>query len=741
MSERLDRWVSAGIREEIEQRFYAKVNKQADFNHLARDPDFMAAPNRHVGLFADHGVSHVRDIAHQVIDVLEICHGVLIPHRNPQRFVFMQGYVVLLAYFHDIGMLDFSRFGRYMHPEFAAQAVFDPVLDDLIDSIWKENSGGLAWHLRTLVDEGVSTQEPMMVLRELLSLSIGHSKSKISVDILNDPVLLREKLIKTITTGLRTLYVEQQIAGEQSGMEKSIEGNEPVRPNQLIDRYSHIFPEGAYCWLVDSDPRLQALAEDAIDTVRILRAADALRKRGSVLRTSGHYQIFVDQYRGNAVYALQLGDNQLYLLELHDEISAGEANIACSELEQEGNLRVAFHRGSFGAPGAKERAAHAAATVINDIQSDVIGSFYRSTELIGLKPASEMLILLEETGDDISFPQMVRDTLFKLNPDIEKRVEVTPSLKYVHAQERERYLTAKPITWDSKTRCELLARVGRSGYPAERIDPEHAFDDVRLATLEIGEVLIEARSPSSFVYLPLGPGLKITPLGEYRSFSVQPWMLLGMTGVIRGAERNSSIVAERGLQVLIIPKSTYLTCWHHTLSLEAFRTAIAQAVGNFSSPADTLSLLEKRLLLQTVPVFKSLDQQAFTVLASRVREMHFAPDELVFEKDSIGNSLFVVVDGSLQVDSDSLILDRLGPGDVFGEMAAITPELRMASITAVTDSKLLRLDQRDLNYLIDNDSEIARGIIQALAGFLRKRTIEMAELKKQLDQTSSNRAA
>ena len=71
------------------------------------------------------------------------------------------------AYFHDIGMVDFSAFGRAMHPEFAAQALFDPALEDLIEAIWLENSGGLAWHLFALVQSGELGQDPRQVLREL----------------------------------------------------------------------------------------------------------------------------------------------------------------------------------------------------------------------------------------------------------------------------------------------------------------------------------------------------------------------------------------------------------------------------------------------------------------------------------------------------------------------------------------------------------------------------------------------
>ena len=45
----------------------------------------------------------------------------------------------------------------------------------------------------------------------------------------------------------------------------------------------------------------RALADDAIDAVRLVRAADALRQRGTTLRTSAGYEIFIDTDSGDAV--------------------------------------------------------------------------------------------------------------------------------------------------------------------------------------------------------------------------------------------------------------------------------------------------------------------------------------------------------------------------------------------------------------------------------------------------------
>ena len=107
MSKQLDRWVSAEIREQIEQRFYAKVNQQATFEQLLHDPAFMEQPQNHVALFDDHGVVHMRDIALQVLNVLRAAHGLLIPQRSALQFDTICGYGVLVTYFHDIGMINF----------------------------------------------------------------------------------------------------------------------------------------------------------------------------------------------------------------------------------------------------------------------------------------------------------------------------------------------------------------------------------------------------------------------------------------------------------------------------------------------------------------------------------------------------------------------------------------------------------------------------------------------------------
>ncbi|MEZ4719934.1 MAG: hypothetical protein R2851_28180 [Caldilineaceae bacterium] len=634
----------------------------------------MAAPHHHVGLFADHGVVHVRDVARQILDVLTTAHGTLIPPRQrpPVRLDAGTGRLAGLLPRHRHGRL--LPFGRAMHPEFAAQAVVDPALDDLVDWIWQENSGGLAWQLLLLAERGVLQQDPKLTLRELLSLSICHSKSKIPVALLNDPVALRARMVDVISTDLRVLAATQgaripEAAGAQADVDAPSGVNPPFGLNPHMARFAHLFPHAVYGWLAHDHPLLRELAEDVIDTARALRAADALRQRGTVLETSGHYQVFVDQHRGNAVYALRLDADRLFALELSDPISAGEANVAGTELDPAGDLRISFHRGAFRNPGATEHAARCAALVILDIQQDVIDSFRRATDVPGLKGADDIAILVEETDDNAEFARMVQRAVAAIDPAGAARIRVTPSLSRVQPTERARYLAAAPVTWDVTTRRELLDRLGRTGHPAARIDVEQAFVNVRIATLHAGDVLIEAATPSSFVYLPLGSGLMIAPLGGYHSFPAAPWLLLGTTGVVRGAERSATIVAERDVQVIMIPKSVYLAHWHHTLSLEEFQAAVKRRCGTTRRPG-----------WMPQPVGKNGDPPGDVLVQDRrtgrwprwphaqgcspgcARACHHHRD--------VGDSLFVVASGALTVPGRRRARTYAGTREVCGALAA-----------------------------------------------------------------------
>ena len=70
----------ASVRDRIEQSFYRSVNEQSKLENLIRNRLFLEDAAKLPAFYSDHGVVHVRDVAKQVLRVLQTINGVLNPH-------------------------------------------------------------------------------------------------------------------------------------------------------------------------------------------------------------------------------------------------------------------------------------------------------------------------------------------------------------------------------------------------------------------------------------------------------------------------------------------------------------------------------------------------------------------------------------------------------------------------------------------------------------------------------------
>jgi hypothetical protein len=246
--------------------------------------------------------------------------------------------------------------------------------------------------------------------------------------------------------------------------------------------------------------------------------------------------------------------------------------VASSILDRDGNLRIAFHRGCFLRPEVVQRATRYAACAVHDIQADVLDSFQllAAQEVSGARTALSARasqIFLEAVDDNPAFAGMVREQLYALSPQLRGRVQLVPPNRPGRqaaepTDEDARYAAASTLSWGRAERRAAVARLARGGHNMAAVQLDAAFEQVRLTRLRAGETLLEAGHTARFVYIPLGEGLMVVPLGGYPSFAAPAWLPLGTTGVIRGAQRNATIYATRDLALLVIPQAVYLNAWH-----------------------------------------------------------------------------------------------------------------------------------------------------------------------------------
>lgn len=124
--------------------------------------------------------------------------------------------------------------------------------------------------------------------------------------------------------------------------------------------------------------------------------------------------------------------------------------------------------------------------------------------------------------------------------------------------------------------------------------------------------------------------------------------------------------------------------------------------------------IEKLLLLKSVPLFKYTPDDILLELAHSLKEHYAAAGEMIMQKGEFGQVMYIIARGKVKVHDKDNVLAELEELDVFGELAALSPEVRTASVTAVENSVLLKINNEMLYDMMEMHIGLVRGIIEVL---------------------------
>jgi uncharacterized protein len=158
------------------------------------------------------------------------------------------------------------------------------------------------------------------------------------------------------------------------------------------------------------------------------------------------------------------------------------------------------------------------------------------------------------------------------------------------------------------------------------------------------------------------------------------------------------------------------------------RFQLSQGISAEGPSAETslLSIPERIAILRGVSLFAQTPDDILEEVASLLTSIDLPGGETIFHKGDYGDCMYIIVRGRISIHDGELVLNMLGPLDVFGEMAILDSDPRVASATAVEETQLLRLAQEPFYKLMAHRTEFARGIIRVLNGHLRGRVRDVA---------------
>src|SRR4051794_25439786 len=147
---------------------------------------------------------------------------------------------------------------------------------------------------------------------------------------------------------------------------------------------------------------------------------------------------------------------------------------------------------------------------------------------------------------------------------------------------------------------------------------------------------------------------------------------------------------------------------HPTTVVEAYEDAAAGVTGGWGDTGVFDAETVRRL-----PLFSGLDDGSLELVLKSAREKLAAPGEAVVTRWQGTRHFYAILDGEAEVRNDREVLRALGPGEHFGELAALDwgagfGYVRTASVVAKSPLRLLMLPASALDELVRHAPDVDR---------------------------------
>ena len=140
--------------------------------------------------------------------------------------------------------------------------------------------------------------------------------------------------------------------------------------------------------------------------------------------------------------------------------------------------------------------------------------------------------------------------------------------------------------------------------------------------------------------------------------------------------------------------------------------------------------------LAEVTFFSEVSKTSLTKLCKNVAVQTFENKDVIFKKGTPGEAMYAILSGKVSIHEDEHHFGELSKGDCFGEYALIDNKTRSASVTAIEETKVVRIDRQHFLDLMKKDQGFAQGILSVM--IKRHRELDttqerLATSKKQLE--------
>ena len=125
-------------------------------------------------------------------------------------------------------------------------------------------------------------------------------------------------------------------------------------------------------------------------------------------------------------------------------------------------------------------------------------------------------------------------------------------------------------------------------------------------------------------------------------------------------------------------------------------------------------------LLKQTPLFSEMNRADLEELIPSTRVEIYEPGRVILREGRVGAAFFLIVSGTVEVikalgKPEEKVVNELGAGDFFGEIANMTHSTRVASVRALTDTQCLMIQRLHIDSYIERFPTVLARVESALA--------------------------
>ncbi|MDP1610256.1 MAG: cyclic nucleotide-binding domain-containing protein [Sulfuritalea sp.] len=221
-------------------------------------------------------------------------------------------------------------------------------------------------------------------------------------------------------------------------------------------------------------------------------------------------------------------------------------------------------------------------------------------------------------------------------------------------------------------------------------------------------------SKGARIYLLLDGDVMLTQAGKPLDL-VPPGEIFGEMAVIAEMPRSATATARKNCRVLSLDEQQFVESLQHmpdfalmlmSVMAQRLRRGLARLAAAKKTAVKVLehgNTLDRKMLAE---LQQALDNPTPTAAAAGTT---------VVTKGAVGACMFVVTEGRISISVDGTVIEHVGPGGAFGEMALIDHSGRSATATAETDSAWLLIGRNEFLAMVKSRPAFGIALMRSMS--------------------------